>query len=291
MSKKITSYIDQLYSHLVSWPIKISCDILRDLPKMIDEEISNQNEDNANYLATLRLVLNVRYSFIYIFNLIKDKQSMKAWQKICDLQKTIDIIENLNDYNIHSSSDFHIDYIKYYINNLLKLFPNFHYTSRDVIIFEKECSICNQVVRIKGGCNHVENQIYFGKRCTHIWKDYEFRSWAIVDNPKDKYSVIVPTNSKYNFSNLEFFFDNLKSVYDEFTVSANIIYFFDGNKRKTFKIKKYPVWQKGFEPKTNFRGNLEAETILFKIEDLGMESIDTLEDELLKFFECNNGNL
>lgn len=194
---------------------QIGQDILR-----LKSLAAEQDEHEANYLWCLHQVWKVKKNFTDAFWKMKRKKYQEAWFELDRADIELSFLENHYEKYIKNYSHYKVQFelIKKYIRNYQMLFPYKYFLSREAIIKEEKCSICDKVVRLRGGCKHRIGHLYNGVQCSHIVTDMEIMAYAIVTNPFDKYSFLQLKDVEYDYKLIERLMDNLFSPYDLWTV-------------------------------------------------------------------------
>ena len=279
------SLISKIYKSLESWsPINIDTKTWKSIPGYITYCVINADEVFANELACYRVFFRIKASFLRIFDLLKNEQYDQAWYLMEDTTKDIELVKGTNEYQNQWSETFHLDRIYTYIQNLELLYPYSFFLSRDVVIKKQVCSICGEVRKIKNGCNHRVGKLYNGEFCKAIWEEFEPRSFAIVQNPKDKYTVLTPEGAKYNFARVKWLVDNIRNPYIQFEVNDSKVLLPVYLKN----IKPIPhltsCWKSGHEPlKDNSDQMVFPSTVILRNDDMGKDSTHEREKILFDF--------
>ena len=272
---------------LKTWnPITLNTKTWSELSSYIDYFVDNDDESFANELTCYRVVFRIQASFLHIDYLLRNKEYDKAWYLMEDTTKDIELIKGTNEFQNQWVEEFHINNIHNYIHNLEQLYPYSFFISRDVLIKQQVCSICGQVRKIKNGCEHRVGKLYYGRFCKSIWKDYEVRSFAFVQNPKDKYTFITPEGSKYNFARLEWLMNTTRNPYVSFSIENDKVYLPNYLQNVKPMPKITSCWLPGFEPHRNSDGNLVVpETLILRYEDMGKDNTTEREKVLFGFLQ------
>lgn len=279
--------LSKIYKSLKSWnPIIIDAKIWKDIYGYIAFCVEQKDESFANELACYRVIFRIKTSFLRIDYLLRKNQYDQAWYLMEDTTKDIELVKKTNEYQNQWAEEFHLDRIQNYIQNLELLFPYSFFISRDIVIKKQVCSICGEVRKIKNGCNHRIGKLYNGMFCRAVWKEFEPRSFAFVQNPKDKYTIITPEGAQYNFALVEWLMNQKRNPYLPFEVKNSKVIL----PRYLKNIKPMPYitkcWKPGYEPKEDEEGKMIfPSTIILRNEDMGQDNTDEKEKVLFKFLE------
>lgn len=94
-----------------------------------------------------------------------------------------------------------VAYLQTYSGRWQKLYPYSLFISPSFVIAETKCSICGAVRSLRGGCDHVVGELYWGEECHRIITEIEeVPEISIVENPVQKYSVGFPRGQPYNYA-------------------------------------------------------------------------------------------
>jgi hypothetical protein len=113
------------------------------------------------------------------------------------------------------------------------LFP-YLFTSPELTIKDKICSICHKKNSIRHPCEHKNGEIYNGEMCYQIWEGIELISVSIVKSPVQKFSVLFYQNPEtgemddyYDYGLLEYFLeyfmDYLQSPFHSWEIRTTTI--------------------------------------------------------------------
>lgn len=162
----------------------------------------------------------IRKMYLDIFGLLQEKEYEKAWSQLAELE--INIMNRKEFYEIPVS--YRIDYILDKIHKFQKFYPYKFFISREAIIKEMKCSICQKKVNPVKPCGHQAGNVYCGELCSNIITDMDFIAFALVEDPVDKYAVIKPENKEHNYDVLDFLMNGLSDAFEDWHyVDKNVL--------------------------------------------------------------------
>lgn len=204
--ERISSYLH----HFKGTSLKI--DILEQLSKFKKNAVHQGCQEEAKNIWCLEQVYKVKMNFLNAYKKLVDKEYYDAW---CLLDRANIELYFLRKHLDYSGDRYSLEFIERNINQLQKLFPYKYFTSRESIVRNWECSICNQLISLRNYCSHDVGEIYNGEQCFRISKDIEFHAFAIVTNPFDKYAVLFPKDRDYSYHILENLMKNWTHPYEK----------------------------------------------------------------------------
>ncbi len=159
--------------------------------------------------------LTVNCNYIVCFNYLKNKEYRNAWR---EFEKIEILIKNLE---LNCTTEFlnsmRIPFIKEYVLKYQYLYPYCLFTSPEMRIKTKECSICGHIVKPRSRCEHKKGHLYEGKICHHIVRDCELVGISIVEKPVQKYSV-MHDDSTLNFTHIDYLMNLLQMPFEHWDV-------------------------------------------------------------------------
>jgi len=177
-----------------------------------------QDEEIANLLFVYSQIALVQSNYVSAFELIKyHNEHHKAWMIFDQIETALNLLSGVYYY---SSNAFQLEFIENKVRKFMLLFPYVLFLSRGMIVKKNRCSICGQLFSIRKRCEHKIGQLYMGEMCYRIVEDFDPLEFSIVKNPVDKYSVVMPTDRKYNYVLLDYLIDKITFPYDEWEVEV-----------------------------------------------------------------------
>lgn len=191
-------------------------DIKDILSKNKEQAVMNNKENEANEIWCLEQIYDVKVLYNNAFNFIKDKKHYDAW---CIYEIINNRLIDLRKHFNYENNEYNLNFIETYSRKFQKLFPYKIFTSREVLIKKKVCSICGEKESIRNSCGHDVGELYMGEICYRVVKEFEFVAIAIVHNPHNKYAVLTPEDKEYSYEMLDTLFGSLRSPYVEWEVA------------------------------------------------------------------------
>lgn len=212
--------LNEIKSHLNALNIVLDKNIPIELERLKRLAIVANNENLANDIWCIDQIYYIQTMYIDMFNNLKNKEHLKAW----NLLEKIDIeLSFLRDNFDYTGNKYNMLFIQCVIKYYEKLFPYHLFISRETIIKAESCSICGNPIKLRGGCKHKLGKLYMGELCIYNVTDWELVGTAIVENPFDKYGVIVVDNKSYNYSNLDKIMAQIESPFDYWYIEESKI--------------------------------------------------------------------
>lgn len=200
-----------------------SSDVIREIEQSRMTAIQEKDEEKANHYWCLAVIYYVQSGYLTLYHNVRNRRYTQAYEamKQTDMQlvtlgKNFDIGDEEND-------PYHLVFIRSMLQEYEKIFPYEYFICREQVIKEQKCSICGQVVKLRGGCNHVPGKIYMGEVCMHEITDFTYLGMKAARDPFDKYEYLEPYQSEkmpYNFGILEGLMESLKSPYEYWEVEV-----------------------------------------------------------------------
>jgi hypothetical protein len=102
---------------------------------------------------------------------------VRAPDKACEsIQRREELDSNSNGNNILYNICIHM---------VIKFF-----TSPDILVLQRRCSICSRLIRPRSRCEHKRGEIYDGRYCTGIVTEVRLLGASLVENPDFKANVV-----------------------------------------------------------------------------------------------------
>ena len=89
--------------------------------------------------------------------------------------------------------DFRVTELATMVSRWQSLYPYKVFASPEFIILRESCSICGEAGGPWSSCNHRVGTVYGGRLCFRTVQDMRFCGIALVLDPVQKYSVIIPS--------------------------------------------------------------------------------------------------
>lgn len=199
----------------------LSPNVIREIEKLRTDAIAAQDEVQANHFWCLAVIFYIKQSFTNMYQNLKAKRYLDAYNflKQTDLQ----LVTLAQNFDIGNENDdpYQLFFIKIMLEEYAMLFPYEYFVCYEQIVKEERCSICNQKVRLRGGCNHVPGKVYMGEVCVHEVINPETFPLKVTVDPFDKYDILQPVQSpqiNYKYDMLDSLMANLSSPYDYWEV-------------------------------------------------------------------------
>lgn len=149
----------------------------------------SSGEDIANKAWFLVTVCTSRLDMIRVWKMLLEANFQEAW---IELEKIELACRRLKINSFYPLDEFQIDELASMVSNWQSLFPYKIFLSPEFIISHEECSICGQSMGPWSSCPHTTGRVYNGEFCSRIVKEASFGHIALVTDPVQKYSVLIP---------------------------------------------------------------------------------------------------
>ena len=209
--------LEEIEKYLSNKNTKIDSDVANEIEKHRKTAIQDSNEDKANHCWCLAQILKIQVNYVSAVQYLKNKEYEKAWLDFDLADTNISLLENNFDISIDDDK-YHMQVILRMIKEYQKLFPYHYFTSRECFIKSERCSICGKPITFRKSCGHKIGKLYMGEICLREVTELEFKAFAIVKDPYDKYAYIKINDMEYNYDNLDELMTYVSSPYDEFRV-------------------------------------------------------------------------
>ena len=188
-----------------------------ELRQLKQEAVGRKDESAAKELWCLQQALSIQETYLAAYAKLRDHEFYEGW-------RTLEQVENQLSHLVQHATwplrDFEIDFIQDAVTRFQAQFPYVWFISPEMLISEKTCSICKQVVSIRKPCHRV-GDIYSGELCYRTVTKVEFLGTAMTKDPVQKYSVMfLPDPEKggfkdtYNYTAVRYLIDRLQSPFD-----------------------------------------------------------------------------
>ncbi|OES45383.1 YecA family protein [Domibacillus iocasae] len=175
------------------------------------------DQEVAKEIWCLEQVYQIIQHYLKAFNLLKKKEYLKAWMQLDRADIEFSFLRKHFDY---SGNKYNLEFLEKNIYQFQRLFPYQYFLSRESVTKKERCSICNQTVSIRKSCGHKVGEIYNGEQCSRIVEEIELLGFAIVKNPFDKYTVLMPQDIEYNYFMLENLLQSINHPYTKWNLEV-----------------------------------------------------------------------
>ena len=178
----------------------------QDLRIAAREANESANADVAWYLL---MVAQARATMCELFTMMREGEFRKAWPLFEHLEK---MIESLLSNEILEDT-FYIAELGHAVARWQDLYPYTVFASPEMIIKEVRCTLCDQVISPFRQCGHLPGRVYAGEMCSRTITQCEFVSIALVRDPVQKYSVLIPETDPHDYARLRFTVERLSGPF------------------------------------------------------------------------------
>ena len=205
--------------YLSSFNTNLEQNVYDQIQDVLDNAISDNNEEMANYYWCLKSIFMIQKTFLMAFYDMKAEKYEEAWENL-DLADIM--LSGLNqNFDIKAGNDrYRLVFISRIIKEYQKTFPYHHFLSRECVIKSEKCSICGKRVLLREPCGHKLGKLYMGQQCQHIITDAEMKAIAIVTHPFDKYTYVKIPDKEYNYGMVKMLISEIDNPYENFEIET-----------------------------------------------------------------------
>jgi hypothetical protein len=186
---------------------------------LIDAAREQNDADGANCAWHLAMVASVRAAMCRLFVEMQDGEFRSAWCALEQVEKMVEAVK----INAILADDFAIDQLGAMVADWQRLYPYTVFASPELIIKRQECTICQAPVSPMRPCGHLPGRVYCGKMCSRRITDCEAVSIALVRDPVQKYSVLIPEVDPHDYARVRFVLDRLRGPFSRWRLFKTAI--------------------------------------------------------------------
>lgn len=165
----------------------------------------------ANEIWRIETLNAIRGFFEDGFSQMKAGEYYQAW---CNLERCeINISALRRNYDVGNISI--VIWIEEFVAKFQDLYPYRIFSSIEMIHRKQECSICGTILTPRSLCGHQPGIVYFGEICSVTITEAQIIGVGIVENPRNKYAVLTPSDFEYDYSLVEYVVGCLHTPYCE----------------------------------------------------------------------------
>ena len=189
------------------------------LSKHKEQFLANQDQAGAKRIWCLETILRIQETYLEAFSQLQTGNFYAAW---CNLERVENRWGALRSH-LATPSDYCMDFILEKTRLWQELFPYRMFFSPAYLVTEKRCNICDDKVRLRGGCSHLAGEIYDGRMCAHRIVSAPIQEISLTPIPHQKYSVAFidggsPRNDNYDYSMVRATASRLDSPFREWSI-------------------------------------------------------------------------
>lgn len=173
-----------LEQELDVWLVRQEC--AEDIRRRAARECDEGNANKAWFLSTL---CTSRLDMIRSWEMMHAEKFQDAW---IELEKVELVCRWLTINAFYPLEQFAVPDLARMVTNWQGLFPYKLFISPEFLISREECSICGLSMGPWSSCPHTTGRVYNGEFCSRIVKEARFGHIALVSDPVQKYSVVIP---------------------------------------------------------------------------------------------------
>ena len=129
---------NEIEDYLSSFNISLEQSVYDQIQNVLDNAISDNNEEVANYYLCLKTIFMIQKTFLKAFNDMKAERYEEAWR---NLDSADIMLSGLTpNFDIKVGNDkYHLVFISRILREYQKTFPYHHFFSRECVI-KSECA-------------------------------------------------------------------------------------------------------------------------------------------------------
>lgn len=195
-------------------------DQLREEGQALVESARAVNDSgSANLAWHLTQVAGLRADFCRMFEQLRSNDFRDAWMALERVEGGISVVLR----NSIMPDDFSLIQLKAAVTYWQSLYPYSVFLSPEFIVREQECSICKTAVLPTRPCGHKPGIVYAGQMCTRLLTKIEILSIALVRDPVQKYSVVLPDPDPHDYAEVSFVLDRLRGPFSRWRITKTKI--------------------------------------------------------------------
>ena len=163
--------------------------------------------------------MKVQRAYLDAFALLKEGQFYEAWCLLERCENSLIALRGQFDVD-RGGDEYRLRFIESRVKQFQSLFPYRLFLSPEFQIRGQLCSACGRRVSLRRQCGHLAGEIYDGELCTRIVKDVNILAVALVQSPRQKYSVMFSKDERtgeqvdqYDYSILRYLMSALPSPF------------------------------------------------------------------------------
>lgn len=162
---------------------------LRECELHTAQAISDGDGEIADIWWFLTTLCQSRLTMITVWELMNEGEYKEAWIALERVELSCKWLA-LNPFL--DLKKFQVSSLARMVENWQSLFPYKVFISPEFVIAKEECSVCGQTMGPWSSCYHKAGHVYGGHFCSRTIKEVELAQIALVTDPVQKYSVVIP---------------------------------------------------------------------------------------------------
>ena len=184
-----------------------NADVLQELNELKQIAVKSNNQTMASAAWCFEQIAKGQDRYLAAFDDARCRRFYACWQK---LEHVEILLVHLERHYVDNTNAFGVRTIRETTEKLQSLFPYRVFLSPGLEILEAICSICGQIIRLRGSCGHKRLELYDGELCGRTITKARANHIAIVENPAQKYSVAFAQDGKsYNYASVDYLIKGL----------------------------------------------------------------------------------
>ena len=175
--------------------------------------IANADEA-ANQAWHLGMVASARGTMCELYENMCGGNFREAWIKLEKVEKIAEAIQR----NSILDDDFGINDLGEMVARWQSLYPYTVFASPEIIIKQQHCTICHASVSPLRPCGHLPGRVYAGEMCARKITEAKAVSIALVRDPVQKYSVLIPRDDPHDYARLKFLLQRVSGPFARWSI-------------------------------------------------------------------------
>ena len=201
--------------------------IAHQLETLKQQAVDSENEELAKLLWCLQSVQECQNTFIRAFYDMKAGHFFRAWCALEQVEVILNVLGRHFDLDVSGNDAYMLRLIRKHTKQFQSLFPYRLFFSLGAVVFEKKCSICDQLTSLRNPCPHQVGQIYYGRLCSREITKAALVEVSIVEQPVHKYAVafLLDKDSEkatdtYNYKHIHYAVQCLPHPFSKWKLAA-----------------------------------------------------------------------
>lgn len=165
--------------------------------------------DTANKLWFLGSVARARALMCQVFADLQAHEYKEAWMVL----EQVEILVAALQRNPFLSDEFEIAVLGKMVERWQSQYPYTVFASPEMIVKRSECSICGRPTDPFDHCGHEKGKVYAGQYCSRIIREFEAVSIALVRDPVQKYSVMIPEPDPHSYTKVRYIAERVSNPF------------------------------------------------------------------------------
>lgn len=194
-------------------------DVSEALKLLKQEAVSAKNQNLAKQIWCYEEINKIQELFEKAFYQLKNGEHEKAWGTLVNIEYAIGYL--VLHISTTGEDEYRISLIDEYVKELQSFFPYVMFISPEFVGVKRYCSICDKRITPHDPCGHEAGEVYDGMMCYRNIRDIKVAGTALVTNPVDKRSIVIPPKADYRI--VDYIIKHLITPYSEWSYKKSVI--------------------------------------------------------------------